>query len=124
MQSTNALTWFEIPVDDMARATQFYQTVLNKALAKQAFGPHELSVFPYEQPGVGGCLVRAEIYRPSAQGAVVYLPITDGMQSALQRVTQAGGEVLLGRTELPEGMGCYAHVLDTEGNRVGLHAQS
>jgi len=23
---------------------------------------------------------------------------------------------------LPEGMGCFAHIIDSEGNRVGLHA--
>jgi uncharacterized protein len=124
MKTNNALTWFEIPVDNMVRASGFYQVVLGRTLNKQTFGPHELCVFPYEQPGIGGCLMHAEAYRPSQQGVVVYLPVADGMQAALQRVTRAGGQVLLGRTELPEGMGCYAHVLDTEGNRVGLHAQS
>jgi predicted enzyme related to lactoylglutathione lyase len=26
------------------------------------------------------------------------------------------------RIALPEGMGVFAHILDTEGNRIGLHA--
>jgi predicted enzyme related to lactoylglutathione lyase len=37
-------------------------------------------------------------------------------------VEPAGGKISLPRTALPEGMGFYAHILDTEGNRVGLHA--
>lgn len=27
-------------------------------------------------------------------------------------------------TELPDGLGCFAHIIDTEGNRVGLHAEA
>jgi hypothetical protein len=26
------------------------------------------------------------------------------------------------KVQLPDGMGCFAHIADTEGNRVGLHA--
>ena len=121
MKTINALTWFEIPVTNMVRATQFYDSVLQRSLNKQAFGLQELMVFTYEEPGVGGCLVHDESYRPSAHGAVVYLPVAE-MAAALKRVTAAGGQVSVGRTDLPGDMGCYAHVIDTEGNRVGLHA--
>lgn len=122
MKTDNALTWFEIPVTDMIRASRFYTNVLGKELETQTFGPHELMVFPYQQPGVGGCLMSYKALQPGAQGAVVYLPVADDLDSALTRVTQAGGQITLGRTELPGDMGCYAHVIDTEGNRVGLHA--
>src|ERR1700757_2306393 len=42
----------------------------------------------------------------------------------LPRVPKAGGEVLLPRTALPDGMGYFAQIRDTEGNRVGLHAMA
>ena len=122
MQTQNALTWFEIPATNLARASQFYGTVIGKPLEPQTFGPHELMVFPYQQPGVGGCLMNYKPLQPGSQGTVVYLAICDSLEAALARVTGAGGSVALGRTELPEGMGCYAHIIDTEGNRVGLHA--
>ena len=32
--------------------------------------------------------------------------------------------MLVPRVELPEGMGVFAHILDTEGNRIGLHANA
>jgi predicted enzyme related to lactoylglutathione lyase len=59
--------------------------------------------------------------QPGPQGTVIYLS-TDLLDAALARVGKAGGEVAQGRTELPEGMGCYAHIIDSEGTRVGLHA--
>ena len=35
---------------------------------------------------------------------------------------RAGGKVALPKTALPEGLGFFAHIIDSEGNRVGLHA--
>jgi uncharacterized protein len=124
MQSQNAITWFEIPVIDMNRASRFYSQVLGKPLEKQNFGPNELMVFPYQQPGVGGCLMSYKSLQPGATGTVIYLAVRDALDIALRRVAQAGGEVALGRTELPGDIGYYAHIIDTEGNRVGLHATS
>jgi uncharacterized protein len=124
MQTQNAITWFEISVADMTRANRFYSLVLGKPLSRETMGPHELMVFPYQQPGVGGCLKSYKPLQPRATGPLVYLAMSDALDAALARVTAAGGEVALGRTELPGDMDCYAHVFDTEGNRVGLHAVS
>jgi predicted enzyme related to lactoylglutathione lyase len=44
------------------------------------------------------------------------------LQSTLQRVVAAGGQVAMGPVALPEGLGFMAHILDVDGNRVGLHA--
>ena len=137
----NALNWFEIPVADMDRAQRFYETVVDAPLRRRVFdasapssatspngscqreGPATtLAVFPYDSAGVGGCLFAAEGIRPSADGAVLYLNAGESLDAALERVRAAGGRILLPRTELPEGMGCFAHFADSEGNRVGLHA--
>jgi len=40
----------------------------------------------------------------------------------LDRVAPAGGTVVQPKTVLPQGLGAYAHIIDTEGNRVALHA--
>ena len=90
MKTANAITWFEIPVTNLTRASQFYTAVIQQELKKEQFGPHELRTFPYQQPGVGGCLMQGAAYQPG-QGAVVYLPVTDSMDAALLRTTQAGG---------------------------------
>lgn len=38
------------------------------------------------------------------------------------KVPAAGGKVVTPKTALPEGMGYFAHFVDSEGNRVGLHS--
>lgn len=120
MPEQNALSWFEIPAADLARATRFYETVLEAKLQADTMGPVRLAIFPYRQPGVGGCVIAAEGYTPARVGTVVYLSVA-ALDAALERATRAGGSVALPRTALPDGMGFYAHILDSEGNRVGLH---
>ena len=44
------------------------------------------------------------------------------LDTVLARVAGAGGRVTTPKVQLPEGMGCFAHITDSEGNRVGLHA--
>lgn len=123
MEDNNALHWFEIPAADLPRATRFYQTLLGKELKSETIGSEKLAIFPYSQPGVGGCLIAGKRYAPAADGTVVYLPV-EALDPALGRAARAGGKVALGRTALPDGMGFYAHIFDTEGNRVGLHAMA
>jgi predicted enzyme related to lactoylglutathione lyase len=121
MQVKDALSWFEIPAADLPRATRFYEAVLERELKPETMGPLRLAIFAYEQPGVGGCLIAGDGYKPAASGTVVYLSV-NALDGALERAKSAGGKVVLPKTALPEGMGFYAHIIDSEGNRVGVHA--
>jgi predicted enzyme related to lactoylglutathione lyase len=122
MPRQDALTWFEIPAADLLRATRFYETVLGRSLKTETMGDSTLAVFPYQQPGVGGCVIEGKGHAPSPKGTVVYLDAAPKIDQALVRVVDAGGRVVLPKTALPGDMGYFAHVIDTEGNRVGLHA--
>jgi len=122
MEKRDAISWFEIPAADLGRATRFYEAVLGVALKADQMGPHKMAIFPYETPGVGGCIIAGDDNEPATRGNLIYLYAGDSLKGALARVERAGGRISLGATELPDGMGCFAHIIDTEGNRVGLHA--
>lgn len=122
-----ALNWFEIPVRDLDRAQRFYETLLNRPLKREAMGPDmPMATFPYAPgTGVGGCLVGGpSATRPSGDGTVVYLNAEPSLNLVLARLPEAGGKLLVPRTELPDGMGAFAVLEDSEGNRVGVHAMS
>lgn len=121
MQATTAITWFEIPARDLERAVWFYESVLQQELRRETMGPSAMAVFPYQDPGVGGALTHAPNLKPATDGSVIYLR-TQRLAETLQRVARAGGRVVVDRTALPDGMGAFAHIVDSEGNRVGLHA--
>ena len=123
--STSAISWFEIPTNDFDRARRFYETILEKTLREEPFGKARVALFPYEQPGVGGCLDEGSPSKPSSTGTVVFIAVADGqLDATLARVATAGGSIAVPKTALPPGMGSYAHIIDSEGNRVGLHAMS
>jgi predicted enzyme related to lactoylglutathione lyase len=115
------INWFEIPVTDLDRATNFYQELFATELRRGIMGPFEHAVFPYEQDkATGGSLVKGEGYEPSLTGSVVYLNTEECFDDVLARVVPAGGKVLIPRVDLPN-VGPIAHFEDCEGNRIGLH---
>ncbi|HJV95726.1 MAG TPA: VOC family protein [Albitalea sp.] len=122
-KTRSALNWFEIPVRDMDRAQAFYETLLATPLRREAMGPQTLAVFAYDEAGVGGCLLLgSSAPQPASVGTLVYLNAAPSLDAVLARVEAAGGRVSTPKVMLPGDMGCFAHITDTEGNRVGLHA--
>jgi len=121
MLHPNVPAWFEIPAQDFERAVRFYEQVLEASLKRETMETRkaEMAVFPHVKPGASGAVVKGEGFSPSALGTIVYLSLDD-LQPALSKVERAGGAVLLPRTELPGGMGAFAQIRDSEGNRVGL----
>jgi predicted enzyme related to lactoylglutathione lyase len=121
----HAIHWFELPVRSIDRTLPFYEQMLGLKLKRENFGGADMAIFPSDDGGIHGCLL-AEPNTPldNHGAALVYLNANPSLDEALRRVEAAGGRILKPRQELPEGMGCFAHVSDPEGRRVGLHAQS
>jgi len=121
----NALNWFEIPVRDIDRAQAFYESLLAAPMRREQMGTQTLALFRYDGAGVGGCLLAGDgVPEPTAEGALVYLNAEPSLDTVLARVEAAGGRISTPKVQLPGDMGCFAHITDTEGNRVGLHALS
>lgn len=121
----NVIDWFEIPVGDLVRAQAFYETVLQTALQQETYaGPDmRMAVFVGEGDVVKGALMAGHpALQVGACGTLVYLHAGASLDATLQRVVLAGGQVAMGKVALPEGLGYMAHMLDLDGNRVGLHA--
>jgi len=118
----NAIDWFEIPVRDLDRAQRFYEALFDAPLRREQMGEATLAVFGHDEAGVGGCLFAGGDLGPATQGTIVYLNAAPSIDAVLARVERAGGRIATPKVQLPGDMGAYAHILDTEGNRVGLHA--
>ncbi|MBP1595878.1 MAG: glyoxalase [Acidobacteria bacterium] len=125
--NNNVVAWFEIPVHDMERAIQFYQTVFGFPLQRQSMGVLDMALFPCVTAGLGtaGALVRhPDFYRPSAEGTLVYFTAHSGdLDQELSRVEAAGGKILMGKKLITNEIGYMALLTDTEGNRIALHSR-
>jgi len=122
----NAISWFEIPSNNLDRATRFYETIFNVALFPLDVANIRMRIFPIDDPatGIGGAVVHAEgFYKPSSSdGVLIYLNANPDVQIILDRVEAAGGKILVPKTEISPEFGHMGIFLDSEGNRIGIHA--
>ncbi|MEO5996075.1 MAG: VOC family protein [Chitinophagaceae bacterium] len=126
--NTNSLNWFEIPVTDTARAKKFYEAILDIKMDTQEMMGMEMTFFPYDMQAtngkVSGALVKGSMHKPSADGAVIYLNANPAIQHVIDRIETAGGKLIMPKTSIGENIGYMAFFMDSEGNRMALHAGS
>lgn len=118
----NPVGWFEIYVQNMARARDFYETVFLTPLAQVEATDIDMWTFPTQSEGYGatGALVRMAGVASGANSVIVYFSCGDCAVEA-GRAEKAGGKVI--RPKFP--IGTYGHIAlvsDTEGNMIGLHS--
>jgi uncharacterized protein len=121
----STVVWFDIPVSDMARAIKFYEALTGQTLKRLPVGPREETALfePGEEGDVSGCLFSSPDDKPSTYGSRVYLNANPSIDAWLARVEPAGGKIAVGKTPIPD-RGVFAYIIDSEGNRVGLHART
>jgi predicted enzyme related to lactoylglutathione lyase len=112
---SDSITWFEIPVTDMARARKFYEAVMATSLKVDAEG---MAIFPSE--GTTGCLATRPSSKPSRDGVRIYLNAGKELEAVISRVEKAGGKLVLPKTSIGPN-GWIAVMADLDGNEVGLH---
>lgn len=111
---------FEIPAPDMAEAKRFYETVFGWKV--ELWGDGTYAIIATSDKGVGGGLVGD---RPVAEsGCVIFLACED-MPALLEQITANGGEIVLGKTAIGDGvMGYFSYFRDSLGNKLGLWSQT
>ena len=118
------INWFQIPAMDIERATKFYSDVLHASFHRLEHQGEKHAFFALdtlETLRTGGEIIQSARNKPSQDGALIYLSAPEGVDSALARVDKAGGKILMNKTSIGEN-GFIALILDTEGNKIGLHS--
>ena len=121
----NAISWFEIPATNLGRAQKFYESIFDIKLMPMDMENIQMRMFPLEDMmGVGGAICTSDgFHKPSAtDGPLIYLNGNPDVDIILERVELAGGKIMLPKTEISPEYGFMAVIIDTEGNRIGLHS--
>jgi uncharacterized protein len=121
-KDANALNWFEIPVSNMDRAKKFYETIFGITIPVQVMGAFTMGFLPMNQGKVSGALCQGEHYKPSMDGALIYLNGNPDLATVLSKVEQAGGKVIQPKRQITPEYGYMALFTDSEGNRMALHS--
>ncbi|WP_406843420.1 VOC family protein [Flavobacterium soyae] len=115
--------WFEIYVEDMERAMNFYQYVFDDVNFNDLTKENgQMQLFEWEDhfSGAGGALVKMEFNKPSPNGTIIYFNCDDcAVQEA--RAREKGVKILVPKTPLPH-FGFSALLRDSENNTIGLYS--
>lgn len=123
--ANNPVGWFEIYVNNLPRARQFYETVLGIQLDKlDVPGESNLKMLSFpvdmEKHGSSGALVHIEGFPAGGNSTLVYFSSVD---CAIEesRVIAAGGKIKTPKMSIGQ-YGFVTLAVDTEGNMFGIHS--
>ena len=115
------INWVEIPTTDLQRASKFYRSILGGVeFHEMEMNGIKYALFPSENKFNSGALVEGQYYRPSSDGVTIYLDGGKDMNSILEHVEKAGGEVIMPKTYTGKESGYVGMFIDSEGNKIGL----
>lgn len=122
--ATNPVVWFEIYVQNLARARKFYEAVLGTKLERLDTPSPDLEMlsFPMQRDGGGasGALAKMKDGPAPGGGTIVYFTSEDCAREA-GRVAASGGRLIKDKFAI----GQYGHIAlasDPDGNMIGFHS--
>lgn len=117
------INWLEIPVNDMYRAREFYETVFERSFEDLEIGGDTYPCLPNKAgDNYVMALVQNQVTTPGKKGPLVYLDSSPDITAMLHRISQAGGIIIQDKELIAPGMGHYAIFEDTEGNVLALQS--
>ena len=116
---------FEIPTDDLGRASEFYRSVFDWQLQDMSGQGMDYTIvmtvpvddtqLPTERGAINGGMMKRSDDTPHP---IITIDVPS-IDRALEQIEARGGSTVTGRTEIP-GMGAYGYFKDPEGNTLGL----
>ena len=117
----NAVVHFEIPADDVARATAFYEKTFGWKIKKYPMPPgdeyYSVVTRKKDAPGIDGGLMKRKM---AGQPFTNYINVPS-IDTMLQTVQANGGTVVMPKQEIGPNLGWIALFNDPENNMIGLH---
>lgn len=123
----NKIVHFEIPVEDLEKAKQFYGSLFGWELQDwpmpdgstyvgvRTVPVDEATQLPKEPGAINGGMMK----RTAEVKAPVFAIDVESIDEKIKEVEAAGGKVIMPKKEIM-GMGFYAYVTDLDGNVIGL----
>jgi predicted enzyme related to lactoylglutathione lyase len=111
-------THFEIPVDDPDRAERFYRELFGWTFQSYEGAPSYYGMTTTgpdsEAPGINGAL-----FQRVPDSAITLTMSVDSIEAAVDKAVGLGAQVIQAKAPVP-GVGYFATLQDTEGNKFGL----
>ena len=111
-----SLVWFEVPADDLARASKFYSKLFGWKINPIPNMPdyHHMDTGGADASPDGGLMKRMH-----PQQAITTYFLVPSVTKHIAKVKKLGGDICKPKTAVP-GMGCFAICQDTEKNTFAI----
>ena len=119
MENKHTITHIEIPALNTRKASEFYSKVFNWTIDDK-FG-EEYLMFRIGNSGTGGAFVSSLKPADKDQGPHLVINVED-ITEKLKEIEEAGGNIILNKTEIPGGFGFYAAFNDLSGNYMQIYS--
>lgn len=119
------IEWFDIVIQNIERATQFYEAAFDVTLKRVDDPDMKMAIFPYQDDLPGGALVESPLYEAHKAGAgttIIYLR-TDSISKRLNKIEKLGGKTVLPVKQIGEN-GYIAIFKDIDDNCIGLWSKN
>ena len=124
----STISWYEIPTKDIERAQDFYETIFGIKMLNMDNPNILMRIFPVSDMSkeISGAIVFNKDFYSSSdkQGPLIYLNANPDLQMILDKVVNPGGKILVPKRQISPEFGFMGLILDSEGNRIGLHSVS
>ncbi|MBX3044389.1 MAG: VOC family protein [Candidatus Kapabacteria bacterium] len=115
-----ALSFFEIPAQNYERAVKFYSDVFDFSINTCKCEDEIMGMIDSEP--IAGAIFYKEGYEPGKKGIIISFHFAE-ISPILEKVEKYGGEILVSKTEITDEQGHFTLIMDSEGNRIGLHSK-
>lgn len=115
-------SYVAIPAIDFERAFKFYSEITDGLINRNPNVPFPMAYFVDEDNKDVGHLFQLPTFKPSVDGAIVYMELTNDLNDTLTKVEKGGGKIIMPKTLIAPTKGYWALFLDTEGNKLALHS--
>jgi hypothetical protein len=124
MLKPNAIGWFDIYVEDLDRASKFYEVICNQKLEdlEDPTGETKMRAFIGDRNtyGSSGALVKSNYSKPGKGGTLIYFSVEDCAVNE-STVKKLGGKIIRPKFSIGP-FGFITLCEDSEGNLIGLNS--
>lgn len=134
------IVWFEIPALNYFRATKFYNKVFDFPIIEMNFNGIRHGIFNFKDGQTTGAIVENNESGIKG-GTVLFFDGNPSISDLEKKIIANGGQILVSKTLIKnqtskessvipnnfidgKNIGYFVYFLDTEGNKMGLYANS
>ncbi len=116
----NRVVHFEIPAENPQHLVNFYEELFGWQIRKFEGADYWLAKTGEDgEPGINGAITGVNAQTPIPERVPINYVNVPSLDEYVEKASKLGARVTVGRRAVP-GMGWFAHLLDLEGNPLGI----